>query len=528
VTFFAVNGTSPYIGSWVGGSNPWDMATAAYNITGTTASTGKVSESFTISTDAVTPATVTFYVDVAHPVDGASGNLLSGAGAPTLAVTTGFGPAYGFAITTYFDHALLEPTTNAFSGAAINVDVTLQDRYGNVVTNNNPFSIQVNLAASAGTLSATNIYIATGSPDTATAPSFGPVVWTVAGTAPTTITLKASGVVAGITNSTTETMNIVTKIPTLTASSITGTTVSGVIYSKVAAISFTGKAAVSKGYDPSLAVELDCADNAGLFYQVDAGAWASAACGAVASLTWTYSAIFTSGLHTINFMVNDSDGNTSPTTSFQVLIDTAAPAVTYTTPANANLSGGAGVSVTGSIVVALGDLNATSVSAVGNSTTTLTTAVTGTNNPGHSVTYGFTITGLTTGTWNIVLSASSLAGSTATKSITVHVSVPPGQSFAVSGTPTTGTLGGYTGINVAYQNLNPTSQSVVIFAVWKNSLGQTVGIGASSATVGAGATTSAFIVEPVGIASGSYTVNLFVVTTGNAPVSITTTISVSA
>jgi hypothetical protein len=105
--------------------------------------------------------------------------------------------------------------------------------------------------------------------------------------------------------------------------------------------------------------------------------------------------------------------------------------------------------------------------------------------------------------------------------------VPFAQSFVVSGTPQTTTIGTFTGINASYTNLNPTSQSVVVFAVFKNSAGQTMGIGTGSLTVGAGATQSVFIAEPVGLASGTYSVSIFVFTTGNLPVSVSTTISVT-
>jgi len=212
--------------------------------------------------------------------------------------------------------------------------------------------------------------------------------------------------------------------------------------------------------------------------------------------------------------------------SLQVLVDTSAPTIAFgagqtTVPA--------GTSVAATIVDTEGDLNASSVVATSNSTATLTATVTGTNSPGNSVTYMVSISGLpaSTGHWKLTLSASDYAGNAASASLTLKVTVAFGASFVVVGTPSKGTLGGYTGINAAFQNLNPTSQSIVVFAVWKNSIGQTVGIGTSSATVAAGATYSAFIVEPIGLPSGSYTVNLFVWTTSNVPVSSTTTISVS-
>lgn len=533
IIFFAVNNTSPYLGNWVGG-NVWDATTMAYNITGTTSLSGKATEKFAIDTDAQTPAEVYFYMDVVAPSDANPGQVYDGSAFATAALDTTFGPMSGLAVFTYFDSGLSDPnattgTLSAFDGTSLYVKVQLVDAYGNNADNDLGVQIGLQLTPSAGVLSTTAPYICAICTATSDPGGFGPILWTVKGTAPTTITLKASGSVAGSAVSYTETLNIVTKNPTLTAKSLVGKTISGIIYTDIAGVTFSGKAKVSPGYSVAAAVDFSdgtCAPaECGVWAKVDSGNWVDVTDGA-APLTWTYTATLTAGLHTVTFSANDSEGNNVATPiSFQVLVDSSAPTIAYTTAANANIS--AGVAVTGTITDTLGDLNATSVTATGNSTHALTVSVTGTNNPGHSVPYSFSITGLTTGTWHIVLSAADLAGNAATKSITVHVTVPLAQSFVVSGTPSKGTLGSYTGINVAYQNLNPTSQSVVVFAVWKNSLGQTVGIGTSSATVSAGSTFSAFIVEPVGIASGSYTVNLFVVTTSNAPVSVSTSISVS-
>ena len=68
-------------------------------------------------------------------------------------------------------------------------------------------------------------------------------------------------------------------------------------------------------------------------------------------------------------------------------------------------------------------------------TKTLTATVTGTNNPGSPVTYGVTLSGLTTGNWSVKLTATSLAGISNSSTITVHVTVPIVTSFFVSGTP---------------------------------------------------------------------------------------------
>ena len=538
VWFLAVNTTSPYVGSWVGGTNPYDFLGGNYNITGSTSGNGyhlaKAVESFNIDTTAPNPfavpptpgSAVTFEAIVAAPTDGNPSKVL-GPSAPTATVTTTFAAPSSFIVYTYFDKLLTEPTTNAFSAATLYVDVILVDQFGNPSTNPSAAQIQIALHASAGTLSAATIYVASNTFDTATPPSFGPVTWTTAGTAPTTITLTASGNIPGASSgsSNTETLSIVTHTPSFSAAATSGNTYSGVVYSKASAVTFGGKAGVSLGWDPALGVNFH-STGGGIYYKIDNGAWALATVGGP-HVSWTFTAIFTSGTHTITFNATDSQGDMSAPVTIQLLIDGSAPTITAVTTTGSVLNAGSAVSF--SITDTEGDLNASSVVATTNSTATLTATVTGTNNNGHSVTYTVSVAGLpaSTGHWSVTLNAKDLAkNAAAAKTITVKVTVAFAVSFVVQGTPSKGTCGGYTCISAAYQNLNPTSQTVIVFAVWK--LGtQTVGISTSSATVASGATYSAPLVEPPGVPSGTYTVNIFVWTTGNLPVSSTTSITVS-
>jgi len=517
ITFLGINTTSPYLGKFVGGSAPTTMDPA--NVTIVTDSTGKAVATFNVDTfagldESVPPSAVYFEANVADPIDGSGGAThMLGASAPTGTATTVAAAAAGVMVLTSFESDGDNPTTTSLGGSAqtLYVDVALVDVYGNFASNPSSSQIVITITVSSGAVTAPTTFIAFGETDTYD--SFGVISWSFNGAVGSSITITATGTLPGATSPSTNTatISLVSPNPTLTITSPKGSTV----YSSFPGVAFSGKVTLSKGYDPG-SVTI-----AGVFYKIDSGSWT----GIGATTPFTTAPSFTSGLHTISFFANDSAKDTSATTSLQVLVDLATPTITFTTPANANLTGGSTVGAT--IVEPLGDLNATAVTATGNSTTKLPVTVSGVNSLGNSVTYTVSISGLTVGTWNVVLNAASLAGNTASKSITVHVTVPFAQSFVVSGTPSKGTLGGYTGINVAYSNLNPTSQSVVIFAVWKNNAAQTVGIGASSATVGAGATTSAFIVEPVGLASGTYTVNLFVFTTSNSPVSVTTNISVT-
>jgi len=519
----AFNGQAVVYGFWVGGTMPWDPLTGMYNISTTTLNSGLASDVWTI--DSTFGSTAVFSAVIARPTDAhPNGVLITG---PSIALTTTFGQAVNIFVASYFDNTLHEPTLNAFTAATLFVDVYSVDLYGNVAVDTLGAQIQITLHPSAGLVSAANPFIAANNFDTNTFPSFGPVTWTTGGTAPTTITLTATANVPGQTMGSTsvDTLNIVTKTPSFTAAASSGNTYSGIVYSKTLAVSFTGTAAVSLGYDPALGVNF-ATHAGGIYYKIDNGAWVLGTTSHLSSVTWNViNVVFTSGLHTITFYANDSKADQSASVTLQVLVDNSAPTVAFgagqtTVPA--------GTPVMATIVDTEGDLNATSVVATSNSTATLTAAVTGTNNPGNSVTYTVAITGLpaSTGHWKLTLSGKDYAGNAASASLVLKVTVAFAVSFVISGTPTVGTLGGYTGINAAYQNLNPTSQSVVVFAVWKLN-GQTQGTSTSSATVAAGATYSAFLVEPVGLSSGSYTVNLFVWTTGNAPVSSTTTISVS-
>jgi len=67
----------------------------------------------------------------------------------------------------------------------------------------------------------------------------------------------------------------------------------------------------------------------------------------------------------------------------------------------------------------------------------------------------------------------------------------------------------------------------VVFAVWKNSVGQTAAVTTGGLTLAAGASGTAFAPLAGSLTSGSYTVSVFVITTSDAPVSSTTTISAS-
>ncbi|MDE1858423.1 MAG: hypothetical protein KGI26_05105 [Thaumarchaeota archaeon] len=482
----------------------------------TTGTNGSAIASITLDTGA--GATLKYLTQLGD-VSQVSGHLANSTDIVT-AITTIAGPAASLRLKTFFNSALTLPTTHAVNGSQLYVDITLADKYGNPTTNSFNYQIQIALSGS-GSFSATNVYISSGCSDTAgvtsvCASAFGPILWTAPNTfGAQTLSAKSTFPTA------TDTVTLVSATPTFAVTS--PAPLSGVIYAGSTAVTFQGQANASLGYPSTTTI-------ASVGYKMDSGHWQSVTVTPANKLTWVVSVFMTAGLHTITFNATDSVGNTVVSQTFTVLVDATAPDVNFVTVNNANISSPATLSA--NLVDTMGDVNASSVSAVATNldtatTKTLTASVTGTNNPGHSVTYGVTLSGLTTGNWSVALSASDLAGNSNSSTITVHVTVPFAQSFAVVGTPAASTLGQFAGITASYTNLNPTSQNVVIFAVFKNSQGQTMGIGTGSATFGAGATQSVFIADPVGLASGTYSVSIFVFTTGNLPVSVSTTISVT-
>ena len=501
-----------YSGSFTTGGN----VVTANSALGATSTTSSIQASYSVAT---TLGKVAIF-NATAPAPTNSNSKATLAYGTSNTVTTKAGSASSIVVSMYYDNHQADAVgTSIVAGLTLYVDASLSDGYGNTVTNPSGNQIQITFTPSAGVMSATNVYIAPGKSDTNG--SFGAIAWTLPSSG-TSLSLKASGVVGGVLVSNTATMTVVSPTPTFSVT--TPAPLSGVIYSNTGAVVFRGWANASVGYDPVTTTI------ASIGYKINGGHWQSASITAANTVNWAVAVFLGAGLSTVQFNATDSTsaGNTIVSSTYQVLVDSAAPVAGFTTKNNANVTGGS--SVTAWIYDTEGDLNASSVIVHANGTAVASSnvAVTGTNVLGQNTTYAISISGLTTGKWVLTLDGKDFAGNAATTaSITVHVTVPFSQSFTVSGTPSSCTLGGFSGVCVNYQNLNPTSQSVVVFAVFKNSAGQTAGIGSGSATFAAGQTQSVFIANPIGLASGTYSVNLFVFTTGNLPVSISTTISVT-
>ena len=442
---------------------------------------------------------------------------------PTVA-----GPAAGLVVNAFFDTAnhFAVGTSLATGVTPVYVCVGLVDQYGNPTTNTLAAQIQVTLTPSVGSLTTGVPYIASGSSSTCALGSFGNDQWNLPTTLAlgTVVTLKASATLSGATpNTNTLTTTIVSQTPTIKVVS-SPAPLSGWIYSSTGAVTFTTSANVSAGLSGAVTI-------ASIGYKVNNNPWHTAATPAANKNVGIFTSLFFSaGVSTVAFNATDSTtaANTVVSPTFSVLVDTSPPVITATTTAGSSLTNGAPVVF--SVVDSEGDLNATSVTANYNGTAVASTAIaiTGTNNPGHSVTYTVSVTGIPTGHWSVTLNAKSLAELAATPvSVLVHVIVPFATSVVISGTPTKTTIGGFTGISATYTNNWSTSQNLIVFAVWKNSAGQTVAVTTSGLTLAAGASGTAFAPLTSPPPSGSYTVNVFVWTTNNLSVSSTTSISAS-
>ena len=496
-----------------GGSQKISMASSA---------TGTVSSTFAV--DTVMGAHAFFLTAIAQPTNAAGPNnvLANSTDFATPAITVAGVPA-SFAISACFV-ATLTPTTctaasgnlvgsHAAAGATVYVDVSISDAYGNPATNPGPNQIQINLVAPGSTLSVTNAYITTANPDTYV--SLGWVAWTFPATVGTAVTLTASGVLSGVSKSTTDTITTVSPNPTISVTS--PKPLNGYIYSGSTSVVFSGQANVSSGYATTVTI-------ASVGYKVDSNPWQSAIVSSANKIVFSVAASMSVGLHAIVFNATDSKGNTVVSSSYQVLVDTSKPTIKSTTASSIS----AGSSVTFQVNDTEGDLSAATVKATSNSSATLSVTVTGTNNPGHLVTYTVSVSGLptSTGHWGVTLNAKDLAGNAATAvTAVVKVTVAFAQSVVVQGTPTQTTIGGFNGVSATFTNEWSASQNVIVFAVWKNSAGQTVAVSTSGLTLAAGATGTAFMPLAGSLPAGSYTVNIFVWTTSNNSVSTTTSIS---
>ena len=130
------------------------------------------------------------------------------------------------------------------------------------------------------------------------------------------------------------------------------------IYSDSVNVVFRGWANASLGYNGAVTM-------ATLGWKVGTGSWSSTGIGGTTS-QWSVVATLPVGLSTVTFNATDSKGNVVVSSTYTVVVDNTAPVVTAITAAGAKL--GSGQLFQASIVVAEGDLNASSVGVTVNGT----------------------------------------------------------------------------------------------------------------------------------------------------------------
>jgi hypothetical protein len=146
-------------------------------------------------------------------------------------------------------------------------------------------------------------------------------------------------------------------------------------------------------------------------------------------------------------------------------------------------------------------------------------SVTGTNNPGHSVNYSVSISGLSTGTWSLKVWAKTLAGSGASVTQTITVTVVTSVNAVSFPSPAAScTIGTYKAVCVSIKNTQAGAITGVVFAVVHNAAGQTVQVSTSTVSnLAAGSSSTAYVI--LSVPSGTYSVNVFVWSTSGGSIS---------
>jgi len=501
--------TKSYDGKFANGASSITLTT---NNTATTGVAGGVQALMAVNTTLGSVAI--FNATASDPTNLASTHLLTAAASAAVTTTPGAISTLVVNIAAGTGLGTSGPNLKSIvNGSTAYVDAAYADAYGNLVTVAPANQIQIGLAASVGALSATQVYIQAHQLSTNATGSFGAILWTLPNAVGTVGTITASANVNGKAVQGTGSLTTVSAYPSLNVTS--PKPISGILYAPSSFVTFQGIANATSG---SLSTTI-----ATIGYKVGTGGWLSVSTTSAHNTPWTVPIVLSSGLNTVQFNVTDSAGKTTVSPSYQVLVDSSVP-IFGTIKVVANTS--ANVNVTS----AEGDLNTSSVTVTSNGTAVAASqiSVTGTSKPGSSVTYLVTVSGLTKGTWTLAISAKTLAGlsgsTSGTVTITVQTSNP--NQFTYPSTPKYYFLGNtYHTINVTITNSLSSSTTAIVFAVVHNSAGQTIEVTTSSAVVAAGATVSAYPV--LSLASGTYSVTIFVWASNGASLSQSETVSIT-
>jgi len=493
--------TKSYDGKFANGASSITLTT---NNTATTGTAGGVQASMAANTTLNSVAI--FNATAADPTNLASTHVLTAGASPSVTTTPGAIATLVVNIAAGTGLGTSGPNLKTIvNGSTAYVDAAYADAYNNLVTVAPSNQIQIGLAASTGALSATQVYIQAHQLSTNATGSFGAILWTLPNTIGTVATITASANVNGRAVQGTSSLTTVSAYPTINVTS--PKVVTGTLYAPSSFVTFQGIANATSGSASTTIATIG--------YKVGTGGWLSASTTSAHNVVWTVPIVLSSGLNTVQFNVTDSAGKTTVTSAYTVLVDSSVPTfgaiklVANTSSANVNVTSSEG------------DLNATSVTATANGTAIAASriSVTGTNNPGSSVTYLVTISGLSAGTWNLAVSAKTLAGLSGSATGTVTVTVtgpPPAQTFTITGLASGSTPVGK-GVNATLTNQGTSSYTAYGYLVVKNSTGSTVYIGiANFGTIAPGGKVTLPI--PYVLSPGSYTATVYVFTPTGAPV----------
>ncbi len=428
------------------------------------------------------------------------------------------GAPANFKALVYFSDQITSVGKSIVAGQQMYVNVELVDAYGNLAVNTLVNQIQINLAATLPTtLSVQAAYIQFG--NSQTLPVLGWIQWTVPTgiVTDTVLTLTMSGVVNGLAVAPTFSTTVVSPTPTFNVKSPTPS--NGYIYSSATGVTFKGWANASLGYNPA---------NTGIAtigYKVGSSPWVQTAGSGTATDNYVLSLFMPVGLSTIMFNATDNTAakNTVVSSSYTVLVDTAAP--TFTFPSATSTTGCTTVTAAtaeGDFNTATTGTNAFTATFGGVAVPAASISFSGSQTPGTAGSVTATICGLTTQTATLSVTGYTLAGLSSTNSESLTVTVPFANSITFNtATATYGLVGAFKGVTISVTNSWNTAQTIVVYATLKS--GTSTYVADGTVTVGAGATASVFCVDLLAIPAGSYSVTFAAVTTSNQAVSAPTT-----
>jgi hypothetical protein len=451
------------------------------------------------------------------PIYGAPKTILSSAA--IVGPATVAGPASTFKALIYWSDRATLVKSSVAANQNLYLNIELVDAFGNVALNTGVTQIQIQLAAtSPTTLAATTLFITIGGSTTLT--SFGSLVqWFIPpGIAVgTPLTLTMSGVVNGIGVAPSVTLTTVSPTPSFNVKS--PTPVAGTIYSSATGVTFKGWANVSAGYNPTTV------GIATLGYKVGSSPWVQTAGSGTATDNYVLSLFMPVGLSTIQFNATDNTAakNTVVSSVYNVLVDTAAPTLTFpSATSNTGCTTVTAATAEGDFNTATTGTNAFTATYGGVAVPAASISFTGTQTLGTAGSVTATICGLVSGTATLSVTGYTLAGLSTTNSESLTVTVPFADSITFNtASATYGLNGAFKGVTLTVNNGWNTAQSLVVYATLKSGTSTYVAVG--SVTVAAGGSASVFCVDIIPIPAGSYSVTFAAVTTSNQAVSAPTT-----